>query len=424
MVTETAGDRLKILQVIPYFFVDWVGGKEGKPVETVYGLSKALVERGREVSVYTTDAFNKTGETPKNKTLDLKGIKVREFKSLGSRTGPINHLRVSPAMIPVMRGEAKAFNIIHLGEYPTFQNIVVHHYAKKYHIPYVLQAHGSIPKVDRGGFKWLLRCLYDILFGYRLLKDASKVIALTQTEAEQYKSMGVSEDKIEIVPNGIDLSEFDNLPQKGVFRRKYGLYNDEKMILFLARINKIKGLDLLVRAFADLTKESNDVKLVIVGPDDEYLPALKELIRELGIQEKVLLPGPLYGREKLQAYVDADVYVLPSSYEIFGITILESCACGTPVVVTDRCGIADIIDGQAGLVVPYDKDQLANAILNILSDEKKRREFSEKGGLLVREQFNWEKIAGQMEGIYQAILTNNKRQRRRHYFHSIKRSSS
>jgi len=236
-----------------------------------------------------------------------------------------------------------------------------------------------------------------------VLKDASRVIAVTRTEAEQYKSMGVSEDKIEIIPLGIDLSVFDSLPERGEFRRKYGLGNDQRIILYLGRIHKIKGLDLLAKAFADLSQASNNIKLVIVGPDNGYLPSLKKLITDLEISDKVLLTGPLYGQEKLKAYVDADVYVLPSYYEIFSVTVLEACACGTPVIVTDRCGLADVISGQAGLVVPYDKEQLSNTILHMLSDDKMRRDFSEKGKLLVRQKFNCDKMAEQVERVYNGI---------------------
>jgi len=223
-------------------------------------------------------------------------------------------------------------------------------------------------------------------------------------EAEQYKGMGVSEDKIEIIPYGIDLSVFDNLPERGEFRRKYDLGSAQRIILYLGRIHQIKGLDLLAQAFTDLSKALSNIKLVIVGPDDGYLPALKKLITDLGINDKVLFTGPLYRQGKLEAYVDADVYVLPSIYEIFSITLLEAFACGTPVIATDRCGIADVINGQAGLVVPYDKEQLQQALLHMLDDHKMRLQFSERGKLLVREKFDWEKIAEQVERVYEDIL--------------------
>lgn len=390
---------MKILQVIPYFFLSWAGGS---PVELIYNLSKSLLDRGHQVTIYTTDALNEKRKLGyRTRILNMDGVKVCEFKSLSGKLGRRYPFHISPAMIPMMARQTATFDIIHLHEYRTFQNIVAHQYAQKRDVPYVLQAHGSLPRIMA---KQKLKQVYDNLWGSRLLNDASRVIACNSMEAEQYKGMGVSEDKIEIIPYGIDLSVFDNLPKRGEFRRKYDLGSAQRIILYLGRIHKIKGLDLLAKAFTDLPKALSNIKLVIVGPDDGYLPALKKLITGLGISDKVLFTGPLYGQEKLEAYVDADVYVLPSVYEIFSVTLLEAFACGTPVIATDRCGIADVINGQAGLVVPYDKEQLQQALLHMLSDDKMRREFGEKGKLLVREKFNWEKIAEQVERVYEDIL--------------------
>ena len=242
--------------------------------------------------------------------------------------------------------------------------------------------------------------VFDLFFGYKILKDASKIIAVTKIEVEQYEKMDVDEDKIEIVPNGIDMSEYDNLPKKGKFRRKYLIGDEEKIILYLGRIHRIKGIDLLVRAFADLSKELNNVRLIIAGPDDGYLSTLKRQIDDLKIGDRILFTGPLYESDKLESYVNADVYVLPSVYEIFGITVLEACACGTPVVVTNRCGIADFVD-KVGYVVEYDKEQLRDAIIKVLSDEGLRERFREGGSRLVREEFGWDMIVKRIEGLYE-----------------------
>lgn len=360
----------------------------GGSIEAAYQLSRALVRRGQEVMIYTSDF-----ELDQEYINYLSEVKVYPFHNWLK----LAELCLTPAIFRKAKREVSSFDIIHLHNYRTFQNIVAHHYAMKYDIPYILQAHGSLPKIMA---KQRLKQVYDNIWGYRLLKDASKVIALTEMEAEQYKSMGVAEDKIEIVPNGIDLSEFENLPPRGEFRKKWNIDDSQRIVLYLGRIHKIKGLDLLVKAFADLTKRLSAIRLVIAGSDDGYLPELQKLIRELKIGEKVLSTGLLYGRDKLEAYVDADVYVLPSIYEIFGITVLEALACGTPVILTDRCGIADVINSQAGLVVPYDKDQLSNAIGYMLNDDKRRQDLSKKDKLLVHEQFDWAKIAGLVENVY------------------------
>lgn len=392
---------MKILQVTPTFVPSNFGGVKVMS----HKISKTLTKRGHEVVVYTTDAD--IGRSRLRDIQDIKnvdGIKVRYFRNPSNLLAYKYRLFLPLGIILAAKKEIRSFDMIHLHDFRTFENIVVRHYAQKYGIPYVLQARGSLPRIMT---KQKLKQIYDIFWGYRLLRDASRLIALTETEAEQYKSMGVKEDKIEIIPNAIDLSEFENLPEPGKFRRQYGLDNNQKLILYLGRIHKIKGLDLLAEAFATLSKELKHAKLAITGPDDGYLPSLKKLITDLEISDKVLFTGPLYGRAKVEAYVDADVYVLPSRYEIFGSTVLEACACGTPIVLTDRCGTANIIDGQAGFAVPYDKDALSSAILRMLSDDKMRQEFGEKGKSLVRRKFNWEKIAVQVENLYLSCLSAN-----------------
>jgi glycosyltransferase involved in cell wall biosynthesis len=391
---------MNILQVCPFFKPLW---ESGGMARSAYELSRRLVQGSHQVTVYTTNRSLYDRRVETNKPVWLDGMRVYYFENLRKYFPMINP---PPPPIPyylpkIARRELKQFDIVHIHGYRDLPSVVIHHYARKYRIPYVLQARGSLTTFFYKG--WLKR-IFDKLWGYRILRDAAKVIALTQTEVEQCKSMGVSEDKIEILPNGLDLSEFENLPQKGEFRRKYGLDDNERVILYLGRIHKIKGLDLLARAFADLSKEVDNVKLVFVGPDGGYLPSLKKLVGELKIDNKVLFTGPLYREDKLKAYVDADVYVLPSFYETFPNTVLEACACGTPIVLTDRCGIADVINGRAGLVVPYDAGQLQHALLHILGDDELQREFGEKGKLLVREKFNWEKIAELMESVYLSCL--------------------
>ena len=374
---------MKVLQVNDAFTP--VAG--GVPA-SVYQLSKTLALKGHKVEIYASDY--KIDQDYINSLLEVQVHSFHHWTSSAS-------FYLMPSMVGEVKRKLREFDIIHLHCFRSFPDIVIHHYATKYGIPYVLQARGSLPRIVT---KQNMKKVYDILWGYRLLKDAAKVIALTPIEAEQYRGMGVSQDKIEVVPNGIDLAEFDDLPERGEFRKKYALNNSQKIVLFLGRIHEIKGLDLLVEAFNGLSREIHDTKLVVAGPDDGYLPVLQKLTKELKIEDSILFTGPLYGREKLEAYVDAEVYVLPSSYEVFGRTLLEACACGTPVIVTDRCGLADVIDGQVGLVTPYDKNALSKAILDILSDNSKRQEFGENGKLLVRDKFNWDTIVNRIEDIY------------------------
>lgn len=383
---------MRILQVSPCFYPAWA---YGGPVPVAFNISKELIKRGHEVVVYATDTVDATTRQ-KPRYMEVEGMRIFYFRNISNWLAWRRNF-LAPGMLFRFRKDIKDFHIIHIHGFRNFQAVLVHHYAKKHGVPYVIQAHGSLVTFFQKG---LLKKIFDRLWGYRILKDATKVIALTQTEATQYESLGVSKEKIEIVPNGIDLTEFQDLPKRGEFRKKYGLNNEQKLILFLGRINSIKGLYILIKAFKNLYKEANEALLIIVGPDDGYLETLKQLIKKLQITEKVIITGPLYGQDKLEAYIDADIYVLPSIYETFPITVLEACACGLPIILSDRCGIADTIDNQAGIVVTYDDGHLNDAIFNLLYNNGLRRQFGKNAQQLVTRKFNWPNITEQIEKIY------------------------
>ena len=387
---------MKILQVVDFFKPSWEAGGIAR---VCYELSKRLADNGHGVTIYTTDGFKSRLKVKKNQPVDVECMEVYYFRNVSISLTKRNFYL--PYLLPLIaKKNIQKFSVVHIHTFRSLLVIPIWYYAKKYNIPYILQAHGSVLPTFQ---KQRLKKIFDLFFGYRILKDATKLIALTKTEAEQYKRMDVDENKIEIVPNGIDLSQYENLPKRGEFRKKYSIGDDEKVILYLGRIHKIKGLDLLVKTFSDLIKELDDIRLVIVGPDDGFLSTLKKQIEDLKIDGRILFAGPLYERDKLEAYVDADVYVLPSVYETFPVTVLEACACGTPVIVTDRCGIADIVN-KVGYVVEYDKDQLRDAIIKILSDEGLRRRFGENGKRLVGVEFGWDPIVRKIEGIYETTL--------------------
>jgi len=386
---------MKILQVSTSFKPAW---ETGGTCRVAYEISKNLVKRGHRVTVFTTDRGEKRINVQKNQPVLIDGIRVYYFRNIS------NYLAKKKTVIPyylpaIAKRQVKDFDIIHMHEHRSLLTAIVYHYARKYGVPYVLQSHGSLPRMGKQG----LKKLYDWVWGYRILRDATKVIALTETETEQCRIMGVDEDKIEIIPNGIDLSEYENLPEKGEFRKKYGIQDNEKIILYLGRIHKTKGIDLLISAYADLIKKLDNVRLVIVGPDDGFLPFLKKQVKDLKINHKVLFTGPLYGKEKLEAYVDADVFVLPSIYETFPNTVLEACACGTPVIATKAKHKHDWIHNKVGYVVERDKHHLQNAIVKILKDEQLRKNLGKEGKRLIKQRFNWEKIVEKFEDIYSSV---------------------
>jgi glycosyltransferase involved in cell wall biosynthesis len=269
----------------------------------------------------------------------------------------------------------------------------------------VFQAHGTLPTAleQQARAFVLAKHVSDILVNRRIIRDAAKVIASTQSEASLYEQLGVERTNIKVIPNGIDTSLFNELPARGEFRARHNIASDERLILFLGRIHKAKGMELLLTAFSGLKMEVDNVKLVIAGPDFGYLARVMEEIYRLEITDCTVLPGPLYKDAKLEAYVDADVFVLPSFYESFGITAIEACACGTPTIVTNRCGVADAIAG-AGCVIDYDTSQLQSAMHSVLTNAELRERMKRQGPAMVRERYDMEKIVDDVEKLYRSCV--------------------
>jgi len=307
---------------------------------------------------------------------------------------------VSPAMARALKKTINEFDIIHLHSWRHFQDIAVHYYSKKYGVPYILQAHGSLPRIMT---KQMLKWIYDVSFGNRLLRDASKVIALSQLEAQQYRGMGVPEEKIAIVPNGIDLSEYAVLPPKGCFKRKFGIGDDEKIMLYVGRLHESKGLDLLARAFKIVSKGVNNVRLVVVGPDDGYATAFSRLISSLGIEEKVLFTGFVEKKGKLAAFVDSDVFVTPRFYG-FPVTFLEACLAGCPIITASD--ELDWINNNVGYVTEYSSDALAKAVATVLHDEQVNRTFRNNCRHIIK-NFDISTVTRQVEKVYEEVGINS-----------------
>jgi len=337
-------------------------------------------------------------DVEKNKRVDLDGVNVYYFSNISNTlrmrfkiATPVHLLRVTGKTI-------KNYDVIHIHEPRTTIAWIVSYYARKHKIPYVVHARGSLTlTTGRTNFKKV----FDLLFGKKTITEASKLVALTRDESKQYIEMGADPEKIEVIPNAIDLSLYESIPSQGELREKYGISSQDKIILFLGRLNKIKGIDLLLEAFAEITEELDNVRLVIVGPDDGYQQKTNQLIDELGIKDKTTCTGPLYEDDKLAAYVDADVYVLPSRYEIFGNTVLEACACGTPVIVTERCGVSDFVS-EFGYVSSFDKKELKETIIKVLTDPSLPKTINEQQELL-KERFSQKVIVGEIENIYKEV---------------------
>jgi len=372
-------------------------------VKLLYQLSKALMQRGHEVAVYTSDF-----KFDQEYTNSLQGARVYPFHLCFDSFA----LYLTPGIVVEAKRKLKDFDIIHLHSCRSFQNIVIHHYAKKYSVPYVVDAHGSTPRRAGGkrGLKWLLRWLFDVTFGCDILRDASRVIAETEVGVNEYKELGVSQNKIVLLPPPFDIEQFSKLPPAGVFRSKYNL-EDMHIILFLGRIHWIKGIDFLVESFYELTRYRNDSVLVIVGYDDGYKSTLEKLINKLNLSSRVLFTGFLNGEEKLSALVDADLFVQPSRYEQGAWAPLEAILCNTPIIVTKHTGSGeDVRKIDAGYLVEFgNKSDLRDKMQYILDNQKEASIKTKKAKEHIKMNRSMVKRIVEYEKLYAKCIEENTR---------------
>jgi len=349
---------MRILHAFLFFSVSTGGGT----TDHLYKLARAQSLRGHEVTIYTGDY----GLDP-SYVRSLNGVRVRVFRSWLN-----SGFYVMPGLIPVARRELPSFDVIHMHLFRSFQNIVLHHFAKKFGIPYVMDSHGSLGRHER---KRRVKAAFDHVFGRRLLRDAARCIGETDMGVRENLEHGVAPDKVVRMVSPFSVEEFADLPSAGLFRQRFGIEDSCRIVMFLGRIHRIKGIDILTECFARLAQRRKDVRLVIVGPDDRYRSTIEALVDRLGIREKVLFTGFLAGRDKLAALVDADVVVQTSRYEAGARPPIEAVLCGTPTIVSNNSGAGeDVRRMDAGYLVRFgDLEDLCQKIEYVLSHPNEAR---------------------------------------------------
>lgn len=388
---------MKVLQIISAYPPAYA---YGGPTMVACEISQELASRGHQVTVCATDALDaRTRHRPASRPEYLAGIPVYRFKNLSNRLAFRHNLPVAPGLVPFLRSHAGDFDVVHLHEYRSAQAYAAQHYCRKYGVPYVLHTHGHLPTASKS----LRKRVFDLLLGEPILRHASALIATSDREARQYhQAFPDLRQRIVKLPNGLDLGPFRQLPAAGEFRRSWSIGQDEQVILFLGRLHEIKGADLLLRAYQRLAEEQPGLRLVIAGPDAGFQAKLIALSKELHLAADPIFPGPLYGRDKLSAYVDADIFALPSRSENFGNTVLEAMACGKPVLVTSSCGVSEYLAGGAGCVADCSAEGLYRGLSKLALDASARRVMGRKAAEDVR-QFAWPGIIRDLEALYLSV---------------------
>ena len=379
----------------------------GGPPVKVRALSRGLAQRGHQVTVLTADwGLEKRMQTQEGKiTAERSPFGWRRHEN-GVQAiylptwARYRTVSWNPAVKRFCRARLQNFDVVHIFGLYDLLGPAVAAACRKRNLPYLLEPIGMFVPIVRN--LWLKQ-LYHLAWGRRLFQGANGLIATSNQELEELAAGGVSRTKIVLRRNGVELPAL--WPERGAFRRAHGISPDAKLVLFLGRLSVKKSPDLLLRAFGELLKRSAEIPIMLVfaGPDEGGMEAqLDQMASQLGVRSRVQFIGPIFDQAKWAAYRDADVFVLPSQNENFGNTAAEAVAAGTPVIVTQQCGIAPLLADEAGLVVPHDAAALSQALARVLGEAEVHARLA-AGCANVTLRLGWDEPVHEMETLYAAL---------------------
>jgi glycosyltransferase involved in cell wall biosynthesis len=366
-------------------------------------ILKELIKRGHDVEVFCSDLYT---EIPW-KRLDgpysnIEGIPVRRFKAY-SLPGEYKY-SLMPSMIgAVLKGKWDIVHAHSYGFYPSHVGAVAKRAGRG---KFVFTPHFHPGETTWGGERRRrVRGLYDKHLSKRVISAASKVICVSEGEMKYAVESGINSIKIVIVPDCVDASRFEGLAE-GEFKKKYTIESD--FVLFVGRLAKNKGLTYLLEAIPKVIKDFPKVKFVFIGEDEGMYDMLMAQAKRFGIEQNLMFLGVLSNDDVSRAFYDCSLFVLPSEFEAFGIVLIEAMAAKKPTVATNVGGIPYVVaEGKTTTLVDYgDSQKLAEAISDLLADEKKRRLYGEAGRDLVLENYAIEKVVTKLETVYKDALNN------------------
>jgi glycosyltransferase involved in cell wall biosynthesis len=390
LVQTPATRRLRIVHVVPSYYP---AIRYGGPIRSVHALCKALVERGHEVSVFTTNVDGPYDlDVPIGDPVDLDGVAVHYFK-----VPALRRLYWAPALAGRLRAAAGGIDLIHLHSIFLWPTYVAARIAHRACIPYVVSPRGMLVREAIRRKSRLTKSAWIELIEKRTLVEAARVHVTADLEAADVRALELKLPPMFCVPNGV------HWPRKHL-ELEAGPFADleRPYALFLSRIDQKKGLDRLLRAW----KWVKDLKLLVAGNDETgYTRELEEIVRQEGIADRVRFVGAVNDEHKWALYERAEMFVLASYTENFGNAVAEAMAMGCPVVITPDVGIAQLVqEAGAGLVSDGEPSILAKTINALHLNEPQRRKLGSMGRRAAVERLSWEGVAEQMEGEYRRIL--------------------
>ncbi len=317
-------------------------------------------------------------------------------------TLPLDNPGVSWGFARALKTHIKTFDVVHIHAVWNFPTWLTMRTAWKAGVPYMVAPQGSLePWAFAHGSR--VRRIYARQVERPLLARATRLQALTETEAEQFRAFGLNTPTA-IIPNGVTADWLDG--ERSHLAARLNLPPGSQTLLFLSRVHPKKGLDLLLRAFAATLSTLPGVVLVVAGSDagSGYGEQMRALAGELGLGERCRFIGEVRGAEKRAVLTGADAYALASHSEGLPVAVVEAMASALPVLITPGCNLPEVAAVEAGLIVEPQVDAVAAGLRTLFADPARMRAWGMQGRALVRERFTWPQIARNTLAVYEDMI--------------------
>ena len=382
----------------------------GGPVISVSSLAETLVERGHEVTVFTTNSnLDEDLDVPTDRLIDVRGVQVRYFcrdepfkrylpgvKYLSQSIGTM----YTPEMPGALAAIAGQVDLMHTHIPFVFPTLATAWAAKRAMVPLFYHQRGVFDP-ERLKFRAVKKRVYMSLLEKPILRQATTLIALTEAERDNYGSLGVR-TPCAVIPNGIHLPSPMPVIEVAAHIAPLGLREDQQVILFMGRLHPVKGADRLLAAFERIAARYPQARLVLAGPDEFGLAAkFMARVEDKGLVGRVVFPGMVTGSLKSALLHRADLFCLPSDAEGFSMAILEALAHATAVLISPRCHFPEVVGAGGGIVVDPDVTSLERALDSLLARPVQLKAMGEAGCKLVAKEYTWDQVANKMLDCYQ-----------------------
>lgn len=391
---------MKLVIVIPYYEPAWA---YGGPPRLLSNIARQLA-KCHSVTVLTTDVLDAHNRV-KPAYEELGGVKVYRFSTVSNTLSSKTKIIIPRHYRQQLAAALRSADLVWLSDFRHWLNAASASILWQYRIPYVLAAWGQIQKPH--DFKYPLKVVFDWMWGKALIQRANMLIAQTDHEAKDYITLGARPEQMHLMPLMETRPTADELAQRGKFRAQHNISDTVKLLLFIGRLNKLKGIDVLVNSFAQVRQRlpQHDIRLVIVGRDDGYAAALQRHITQLGLTQQVIQTGPLYGADNAAVYLAADYFVFtPTYYEETSLATVRALSFGLPVLTTVQAELPWLDEYEAGYTLRNQTGLIVDKLTQAVPDAILRSKLSSNAQRLFTERYERDQVITQLEHGFKHIL--------------------